>query len=109
MTGTTVLLSTDVIEGYDDFGAPIYREEYEEIEDCLVGSPSTDDITSALNLYGKKVEYIIGIPKGDTHEWNDKTVIIWGEKYRTFGFPITGELSNIPLRWGQNIRVERYG
>lgn len=109
MTGTKVLLSTGVIEGHDDFGAPIYRDEYEEVDDCLVGSPTTDDITNALNLYGKKVEYVIGIPKGDTHDWIDKTVIIWGEKYKTFGFPITGEESNIPLRWGRNIKVERYG
>ena len=109
MQGTEVLLSVDIVEGVDDFGAPIIREEFESIQDCLVGSPTTDDITDALNLYGKKVVYIIGIPKGDTHDWENRTVIIWGEKYKTFGFAVTGIQENIPLRWGRNIKVERYG
>ena len=80
-----------------------------DVSDVLVGSPTTDDITNSLNLYGKKVEYMLGIPKGDTHNWIDTDVIIWGNRYRTFGYPITGEQANIPLRWGQNVRVERYG
>jgi hypothetical protein len=34
---------------------------------------------------------------------------IWGERFRTIGYPMTGIQENIPLRWGQNIKVERYG
>jgi hypothetical protein len=51
----------------------------------------------------------LGIPKGDDHDWNDTEVFIWGEKFRTIGFPETGIQENIPLRWGQNVKVERYG
>lgn len=109
MKGTTVQLVIKTQSGTDPFGAPIYTEELVDVPDVLVGSPTTDDVTDSLNLYGKKIEYMLGIPKGDTHNWTDTDVIIWGNRYRTFGYPITGEQANIPLRWGQNVRVERYG
>lgn len=109
MKGTTIQLVVNTQFGTDPFGVPIYTEELVDVPDVLVGSPTTDDITDSLNLYGKKIEYILGIPKGDTHNWTDAEVIIWGNRYRTFGYPITGEQANIPLRWGQNVRVERYG
>jgi hypothetical protein len=109
MKGTTIQLVVNTQSGTDPFGVPIYTEELVDVPDVLVGSPTTDDITDSLNLYGKKIEYMLGIPKGDTHNWTDAEVIIWGNRYRTFGYPITGEQANIPLRWGQNVRVERYG
>jgi hypothetical protein len=109
MKGTTIQLVVNTQSGTDPFGAPIYTEELVDVPDVLVGSPTTDDITDSLNLYGKKIEYMLGIPKGDTHNWTDAEVIIWGNRYRTFGYPITVEQANIPLRWGQNVRVERYG
>lgn len=109
MKGTTVQLVIKTQSGTDPFGAPIYTEKLVDVPDVLVGSPTTDDVTDSLNLYGKKIEYMLGIPKGDTHNWTDTDVIIWGNRYRTFGYPITGEQANIPLRWGQNVRVERYG
>ena len=109
MKGTTIQLVVKTQSGTDPFGAPIYTEELVDVPDVLVGSPTTDDITDSLNLYGKKIEYMLGIPKGDTHNWTDAEVVIWGNRYRTFGYPITGEQANIPLRWGQNVRVERYG
>ena len=109
MKGTTIQLVVKTQSGTDPFGAPIYTEELVDVPDVLVGSPTTDDITDSLNLYGKKIEYMLGIPKGDAHNWTDAEVIIWGNRYRTFGYPMTGEQANIPLRWGQNVRVERYG
>lgn len=109
MKGTTIQLVVKTQSGTDPFGAPVYTEELVNVPDVLVGSPTTDDITDSLNLYGKKIEYMLGIPKGDAHNWVDTEVIIWGNRYRTFGYPITGEKANIPLRWGQNVRVERYG
>lgn len=109
MKGTTIQLVVKTQSGTDGFGAPIYTEALENVEDVLVGSPSTDDITTTLNLYGKKVEYVLGIPKGDTHNWVDAEVIIWGNRFKTIGYPMTGEQENIPLRWGQNVKVEKYG
>lgn len=109
LKGTTIQLIVETQTGTDPFGAPIYEEEAVDVDDVLVGQPSTDDVTNSIQLYGKKIEYILGIPKGDTHNWTDAVVIIFGEKYRTIGYPQTGILENIPLRWGQNVKVERYG
>jgi hypothetical protein len=52
---------------------------------------------------------MIGIPKGNTDNWVDAEVVINGERFRTIGYPETGIQANIPLRWGQNVKVERYG
>ena len=109
MKGMTVQLAVKTVTGYDPFGAPIETEELIDVEDVLVGQPSTDDVTNTIQLYGKKIEYVLGIPKGDTHNWTDAEVIIWGQRFRTIGYPQTGIQENIPLKWGQNVRVERYG
>ncbi len=109
MKGTTVQLVVKTQSGTDAFGAPVYTEELVSVADVLVGSPTSDDVTNTLNLYGKKIKYVLGIPKGDTHNWIDAEVVIWGERFRTVGYPTTGEQENIPLRWGQNVKVERYG
>lgn len=109
MKGTDIQIAVNTVVGYDEFGAPIIREDFETVKDCLVGSPTSEQITDALNMYGKKLVYVVGIPKGDTHTWENRKVMIWGEMYQTFGFCMTGIQENIPLRWGQNIRVERYG
>lgn len=108
MKGTTVQLQIDSIPVVDEFGTEIESQTFEDVEDVLVGQPSTDDYTSSVNLYGKHIAYMLGIPKGDQHDWKNKVVIIWGKKFRTFGDPMTGESENIPLRWGQNVRVEAY-
>lgn len=107
--GTTVQLMVDTVTGEDPFGAPIVEKVPVDIPDVLVGQPTTDDITASVQMYGKKIEYILGIPKGDTHDWTDAEVLIWGKPYRTVGYPQTGIQENIPLRWGQNVKVERYG
>jgi len=109
MKGTTVQLVVSTTTSYDPFGAPIETEELAAVPDVLVGTPSTDDVTSTIEMYGKHVAYVLGIPKGDTHDWTDTKVYIWGDAYRTIGYPITGEQANIPLRWGKNVKVERYG
>ena len=90
MKGMTIQLVKETVTGYDPFKHPIVTQE-------------TVDV-----LYGKKIAYVLGIPKGDTNDWTDRIVIIWGERYRTIGFPEKGILENIPLRWGQNVKVERY-
>ena len=106
--GTTIQILVKTQTGVDPFGEPIYTPEYEDVNDVLVGQPTTDDIKQSIDLFGKKIEYMIGIPKGDTHNWVDADLIIFDQKFKTFGFPITGEQSNIPLMWGQNVRVGRY-
>ena len=109
MKGMTVQLVVKTETGTDPFGAPIYTEELVDINDVLVGQPSSEDVLSTLELTGKRIAYTLGIPKGDTHVWENTDVIIRGERFRTIGFPQTGIQENIPLRWGSNVQVERYG
>lgn len=106
---TTVSLTVKTKTGVDEFGADVFKETQVDVPGVLIGSPTTDDVTSTLELYGKRVEYVLGIPKGDTHKWYDTTVSFWGRTYKTIGYPMLGEPENIPLAWGQNVKVEAYG
>lgn len=112
--GTTVTLYERVQTGTDPFGAPIYEETAVEVENVLIGQPSTDDITESTQLYGKVIRYMLGIPKGDTHDWMDKK-IAWTDAYgiqhtvKSFGFPVTGIEANIPGPWHMKVRCEEYG
>lgn len=114
MRGITVTLYEQTQTGVDRFNAPVYGETAVEVENVLVGEPSTDDIAQATALYQKQIQYMLGIPKGDTHDWQDKHVS-WADAYgvthhcRTFGFPITGIEANIPTPWHMKVRCERYG
>lgn len=114
--GTTVTLYEETIVGYDSLKAPIKSLVPVTVENVLVGEPSTDDITSSVSMYGKKISYMLGIPKGDTHDWVNKRVEwtdAYGNTFRcmTFGFPITGVEENIPtaLPWHMKVRCESYG
>lgn len=114
--GTTVTLYEEVQTGTDPFGAPVYEEKGVEVDNVLVGEPSTDDITNATQMFGKTIKYMLAIPKDDTHDWVDKKVE-WTDSYghtftvKTFGFPITGIEANIPpmLPWHKKMRCEEYG
>lgn len=109
MKTITVQLAVKTQSGVDPFGAPIETEELVDVPGCLVGQPSADDIVQTMEMYGKKIAYVVGVPKGDTNKWEDTDVVIWGERFRTIGFAETGIQGNIPLYWGKNVKVERYG
>lgn len=112
--GHTVTLYEQTQTGSDPFGAPIYEETAVEVENVLIGEPTTDDITTSTQVYGKVIRYMLGIPKGDSHDWQDKKVS-WVDAYgrtytvKTFGFPITGIEANIPGPWHMKVRCEEYG
>lgn len=113
MIGTTVTLYEERIVGTDAIGAPVYQETPVDVENVLVGEPTTEDIVSSQELHGKKVSFVLGIPKGDSHDWKDKKVE-WTDAYgrrvcRTFGFPITGIEENIPGPWHMKVRCEAVG
>lgn len=106
--GTAVQLGIKMQTGTDAFGAPVCETEYVTVDNVLVGEPTSDEVTSGLALSGKTTEFMLGIPKGDTHDWEDTTVIIFGRKYRTVGAVIRGIEENIPGPWHFKIRVVRY-
>lgn len=112
MRGITVTLYTKTADSTDPFGAPVYTEKAVTVDNVLVGQPDTDDITSSTDLYGKRIDYMLGIPKGDTHDWTDKRVE-WTDAYgrtitcETFGFPITGVEALVPGPWHMKVRCCR--
>lgn len=106
--GITIQLGIKTISSYDDFGAPIYTEEYVDVDNVLVAPVMNDDIITSTDLTGKKTVYEICIPKGDTHEWTDTTVKFFGQTWKTYGD--TSELIEAltPLSWNKKIKCERY-
>jgi hypothetical protein len=80
-----------------------------DVENVLIGAPSSEDVINELNLSGKRIAYTLGIPKGDTHNWINTEVEFWGERYRTIGKPMQGIDENIPLSWNKKVQVESYG
>lgn len=112
LKGITVTLYDRTRTGTDPFHNPIYTEVPVQVENVLVGEPSTDDIVTSQDLYGKTILYMLGIPKGDTHDWKDKKVE-WTDAYgihtcQTFGFPITGIEANIPGPWHMKVRCKAF-
>ena len=112
LTGVTVQLIKKTAGDPDPIGQPTYTEDPVNVNDVLVGEPSTNEVTDALQLYGTVVAYTLGIPKGDTNDWTDAEVILpepFAGRYRTIGYPTAGIEANIPLRWNKKVKVERYG
>jgi hypothetical protein len=109
MRGVTVYLHVKTESGTDAFGAPIYVDEVIPVDNVLIGEPSSDQAIQELNLYGKRLAYVLAIPKGDDNVWTDTEVEFFGEKFRTYGEPTQGIEGLIPLSWNKKVRVERYG
>lgn len=111
MRGLTVTLFERAQTGTDGFNAPIYEDVPAQVENVLIGEPTTDDITTSTDLFGKRIAYMLGIPKGDAHDWQDRRVQ-WQDAYgrtvtvQTFGFPITGVEGLIPGPWHMKVRCE---
>lgn len=106
--GIQITLINKTISSYDTYNQPVFALTAEIVDDVLVGEPTTQEIQDNLNLYGKYMAYMLGIPKGDTHEWTDSDVIIFGERYHTFGPLIQGIEANVPTRWHKKIGVFKY-
>ena len=106
--GITVILCEQTQTGADAFNRPIYTETEVEVENVLVAPSSTDDITTSIDLTGKKAVYTLAIPKNDEHEWENKKIKFFGRTWFSFGFTIEGIEENIPLLWNKKVMVERY-
>lgn len=107
--GITVILINKKEVGKDPLDNTIYEDVEIEVENVLVGEPTTDDIVNSVNLYGKKLVYTLAIPKNDTNNWEDSEVRFFGKKFRTFGNITQGIEENIPLSWNKKVKVESYG
>lgn len=108
LKGITITLLDRVETGRDPFGNSIYQEQPVTIDNVLVAPTSADDVVNQLSLTGRKAVYTLAIPKGDTNNWENKSVEFFGQRWRTFGIPLSGIEELIPLDWNQKVMVERY-
>ncbi len=109
LKGITIILVDKVENGKDPFGKPMYKDKDVEVDNVLIQPTSSDDVVNQLILTGKKAVYTLAIPKGDTHDWENKEVKFFGKRWRTVGFPTEGIEDLIPLDWNKKVMVERYG
>ncbi|MGI1779316.1 hypothetical protein [Streptococcus uberis] len=106
--GIQITLIDKQVVSVDPFGTPVVKDVEILVDNVLVSPATTDDVTNQLSLTGKKAVYTLAIPKGDLHDWENKEVIFFGQKWRTVGFATEGIESMIPLEWNKKVMVERY-
>ncbi len=106
--GTAITLYEKTATGANEIGEPIFIETPVTVENVLIGEPSAEERIDEANLTGRMIAYVLGIPKGDAHTWENVTVEFFGHKFRTFGIPVQGIEANIPLQWHLKVKCERY-
>lgn len=106
--GIAIILVDKIETGKDPFGNPIFEDDEISIENVLISPTSSDDIVNQMSLTGRKAVYTLAIPKGDTHDWENKEVKFFNQRWRTFGIPLEGIEELIPLDWNKKVMVERY-
>ncbi len=108
LKGIDITLYAKTQTGEDGFHDPVYTETPVTVHNVLVGEPSADEITTELQLTGRRLAYTLAIPKGDTHDWDDVRVEFWGKTFRTCGGVVQGIESMIPLCWNKKVQVVRF-
>ena len=106
--GIDVVLHQKTEAGEDPFGHPICEESLVTVENVLVTPASAEAVIEELNLSGKRLEYILCIPKGDTNIWEDRVVEFFGCHWKTFGGVQEWIDAMVPLSWNKKVKVERY-
>ena len=107
LRGIPVTLYERTETGKNELNRPVYEEKAVTVDNVLVGRPTEQEITEELNLTGRRAEYVLGIPKGDAHDWTDKKVGFFGQIFRTIGAPAEGIESMVPMTWNKKVRCER--
>lgn len=105
--GITVTLYERTQTGTDPVNAPVYTETPVEVENVLVTPTAAEEVKSDLELYGRRSVYQLCIPKGDSHNWENRRISFFGKDFRSFG-PVEEYIeANVPLMWNQKVKVER--
>ena len=106
--GITIILIDKVETSKDPMGNPVYEDLEIEVDNVLVSPTSTEDITSNLEIEGKKAVYTLAIPKGNANVWENKEVRFFNQKWKVFGKTTQGIEHLIPLDWNKKVMVESY-
>lgn len=109
LKGRTITLLRRQQTGVDAFNRPTYTETPVQVENVLIAPLSDQEVLDTLNLTGRKAVYQLGIPKGDTNDWENQRVQFFGETWQVIGIPLEGQEELIPLGWNKKVKVERYG
>lgn len=107
MTGITVKLHARTLSGYDSLNNPVYTTTAVDVENVLVGQPTSEEIRNSVDLDGRRLAYVLGIPKGDAHEWRNCEVEFFGRRFRAYGDVLEGIAANVPTPWNRKVMVER--
>lgn len=109
MKGITVTLYERTQTGTDPMNCPIYTEQAVTVDNVIVAPVESQELLETYNLTGRRAEYQLGIPKGDTHEWEaGSKVEFFGHAWRIIEIPTEGIEHLIPLSWNKKVKVERY-
>lgn len=106
--GITVTLIDRVEVERDPFGHPVYEKKEIKVNNVLVAPTNSDDIINSMELEGKKAVYVLGIPKGDNHNWENREVKFFNQRFKTFGKVTQGIDHLVPLDWNKKVQVEVY-
>lgn len=113
MTGITVTLYEPTRTGTDALNNPVIEYHAVSVDNVLVGEPTSDEVSSSTQAYGKLCRWMLGIPKGDRHNWTDAKVTwtMCGQiiEAQTFGPPIMGIEELVPGPWHMKVRCQQYG
>jgi len=105
--GIPVTLYVKASKGRDAFNRETFEETPVVVGNVLVGQPTEEDILESTNLTGRRADYVLGIPKGDAHDWIDVDVEFFGKRFHTIGEEIQGIEAMIPLDWNRKVRCVR--
>lgn len=108
MRGITITLHAKTQTGVDSFGAPVYEDTDTTVDNVLVGEPSGEEQVEELQLHGRRLAYVLAIPKGDDHEWYNNDVTFFGERFHVYAPVTQGIDSLVPTAWNKKVKVERY-
>lgn len=108
LKGITVTLINKRKIGKDAFNRPIEEDVEIPVENVLVAPASADDMSTSLNLTGRKAVYTLAIPKGDANNWDNAEVRFFGERWQVLGIPLEGIEHLIPLDWNKKVTVARF-
>ena len=109
MRGISVILYDRTEAGRDALNHPIYSETAVTVDNVLVAPSSTVEVLDVTNLEGRRGDYTLAIPKGDSHDWSaGKRVSFFGRNWRIIKMPEEGIEWLIPLSWNKKVQVEAY-
>lgn len=109
MKGITVTLHERTQSGTDAFNHPTYTETPVSVKNVLV-SPETEEgreYLDSTDLVSRGADYVLGIPKTDTHSWEGCRVDFFGESWKVIGKPTKGIDHLIPMQWNMKVRVQK--